>query len=364
MVFFPSLKSDSPKKLNISCPINKTGYGVASLNILKQLNNIYDLYFFSLGGIYVENQQDHDIIKTVLNKQVNFDCNADYLKIWHQFDLATRVGNRNSKYSALSFFELDTLNDFEQTHINCTDQMFVTSRWAKEVLLKNKITTPVHVTPLGVDLNIFDYTKYAKANNDKYIFLNLGKWEIRKGHDILIDIFNNAFPSNSAELWVMSAEHTNSYSNQEEIEKWHHVYNHPNVKIIPSVKNHEGIAELIAQADCCIFPSRAEGWNMELLESMAMNKPVIATDYSAHTEFCTASNTFLIPIDELEPAHDGKAFKGQGNWAKIGQKQIDMCIDYMRYLCFKQISTNPNGLNTAKQYSWNQTASLIQKYIG
>ena len=352
------------KKLNINCPINKTGYGVASLNILKELNKIYDLYYFSIGGIYVETQEDHDIIKEVLNKQINFDCSANFLKIWHQFDLATRVGNKKSNYNALSFFELDKLNDIEKSHINCVDQMFVTSQWAKKILQENGIKKKINVTPLGVDREIFDYRKYAKPNNEKYVFLNLGKWEIRKGHDILLDMFDKAFPEQYAELWLMSAEHTNSYSQPEEIEKWHNMYNKPNVKIIPAVKDHKAVAELISKADCCIFPSRAEGWNMELLESMAMNKPVIATDYSAHTEFCTNDNCFLIPIDSTEPAYDGKAFNGQGNWAKIEEKQIDMCIDYMRYVCSQRISDNPEGLKTSEKFSWENTAKLMQKYIG
>ena len=162
----------------------------------------------------------------------------------------------------------------------------------------------------------------------------------------------------------MSAEHTNTYSSKEEIEKWHNLYNRPNVRIIPAVKDHTGIAELIAQADCCIFPSRAEGWNMELLESMSMNKPCIATNYSAHTEFCDKNNCFLIDIDEKEDANDGKAFRGQGKWAKIGDKQIDMCIDYMRYLCANRIVDNPAGVETAKKFSWENTANQLKKYIG
>tara|TARA_B100000085_G_scaffold227697_1_gene213573 strand:+ start:40 stop:1101 length:1062 start_codon:yes stop_codon:yes gene_type:complete len=352
------------KKLNINCPINKTGYGIASLNIVKQLNKLYDLYYFSQGGIAVETQEDYDLIKEVLEKQIKFDCSANFLKIWHQFDLATRIGNRKSKYNALSFFELDTLNDLEKTHINCVDQMFVTSQWAKEVLEKNNIKTKINVTPLGVDREIFDHTRYAKPQNEKYVFLNLGKWEVRKGHDILLDIFQKALPENSAELWLMTAEHTNNYSQKEEIEKWHNMYNKPNVKIIPAVKDHSAVAELISRADCCVFPSRAEGWNMELLESMAMNKPVIATDYSAHTEFCTEDNCFLIPVEKIEPAHDGKAFHGQGNWAKIEDKQVDMCIDYMRYVCANRTTDNPEGLKTAEKFSWSNTASTIQKYIG
>ena len=48
---------------------------------------------------------------------------------------------------------------------------------------------------------------------------------------------------------------------------------------------------------------------------MALNKPIITTNYSAHTEYCTADNAYLINIDGLTPAEDGKFFDGSG----IGQ---------------------------------------------
>ena len=77
----------------------------------------------------------------------------------------------------------------------------------------------------------------------------------------------------------------------------------------------------MSKADCGIFPSRAEGWNLDMLEMMALNKSIITTNYSAHTEFCNKDNSFLIDISETEPANDGKWFFGQGNWAKIGEEQ-------------------------------------------
>lgn len=350
--------------LNAYCAINKTGYGVASLNILKELYSLYNLVYFPIGKVYLETQQDVDFVKRILQNQENFNPDANCLKIWHQFDLANRIGSKKSSYSAMSFFELDTLNKLEILHINCAEQIFVTSEWYKRILENHKVKPKIKVVPLGVDRNIFNPDKYDKPNNEKYVFLNLGKWEVRKGHDFLYDLIDKAFPDRSAELWLMPAEHTNTYTSKEETEQWHNLYNKPNVKIFPTVKDHSGVAELISKADCCIFPSKAEGWNMELLESMSMGKPVITTNYSAHTEFCTKDNSYLVDIDETESAYDGKAFRGQGNWAKIGEKQIDMCIDYMRYLCHNRVSNNPEGINTAKKFSWSNTANLIKKYIG
>jgi hypothetical protein len=96
---------------------------------------------------------------------------------------------------------------------------------------------------------------------------------------------------------------------------------------------------------------------------MAMDKPVITTNYSAHTEFCDKNNSYLVDIKTTEKAHDGKAFMGQGNWAKIDQSEKDIMIDYMRYMVNNNINTNTHGVNTAKRLSWINTAQNILAHI-
>jgi len=348
--------------MNISAPINNTGYGITSTNIIKNLyaNHTKDISVFAIGGSFVESQEDYDLFsELVYNSISSVDINAPYLKIWHQFDLIQKIGK--GKYFAFPFFELDKFNDLEKKHMAVPDSLFVTSQWAKNIVKDNGINTDIEICPLGVNTKVFDHNLNNKIEQrEKYVFVNIGKWEVRKGHDILLDIFQSAFPDNNdVELWILASENTNSYSSKEELQKWKKMYDAPNIKLFSGVDGHHQIATMIAQADCGIFPSRAEGWNLELLESMAMNKPVIATNYSAHTEFCNKNNSYLIDITETELAYDGKAFKGQGSWAKIGQSQIDQIIDYMRYAYSNNIRTNIGGLETAKKYSWENSANII-----
>jgi glycosyltransferase involved in cell wall biosynthesis len=345
--------------INYYAPINSTGYGIASLNILKELYKLENsnLYYFPIGSPSVSSQHDYDFIKLLLSRSINFDPADPCIKIWHQFDLATRVGN--GKYIAYPFFELDTFNDLEKKHLTVPDVLIASSNWAKQIFINNGLSTEIHVVPLGVDLSIFDH-QLANFQNNKYVFLTIGKWEIRKGHDLLPDIFKKAFPTESdVELWIVAAEHTNGYSKPEEINAWKKMYNHDRIKVIPGVGSHSEIAQLIANSSCGLYVSRAEGWNLELLETMAMNKPVIATNYSAHTEFCNPENCLLVDINDTEPAHDGKAFHGQGHWAKIGQDQIDQTIQYMRYVYNNKINTNLAGLKTAQEYSWQNSAECL-----
>jgi glycosyltransferase involved in cell wall biosynthesis len=118
---------------------------------------------------------------------------------------------------------------------------------------------------------------------------------------------------------------------------------------------------------CGVFPSRAEGWNLELLEMMSCGKPVIATDYSAHTEFCNDDNSLLIDIDSLEPASDGKWFNGElGEWASLEGDPFDSLVEHLRtvYKRWQDGSVeNAAGIQTAIDFSWNETARKIKEAI-
>jgi len=353
-------------KINFCSPINNTGYGIASLNILKELHKLSDITYIPIGQPSINSKEDYDLIIKLFNKKAECDISSTCFKVWHQFDLFEHFGR--GPYIAYPFFELDTFNQYEIKSLSVPDVVCVTSEWAKNIVQKY-VNTKCHVVPLGVNRDIFNEKNEKTNTNNKYIFLNIGKWELRKGHDILYDLFTKAFPTEKdVELWILASEHTNNYSSPEELSKWKSMYaGDSRVKLFSGVETHGDIAKLIANCDCGLYPSRAEGWNLELLETMSMNKPVIATNYSAHTEFCDNDNCFLIDIQETEKAYDGKAFIGQGNWAKLGQNQIDQTIEYMRFVYTNRVSINPNGVNTAKKYSWansaNEVLRCIKEYI-
>lgn len=352
-------------KLNMMCPINFTGYGITSFNIYKCLRNQLDICLFPIGGVQIDTNEYEQKIKEDLLKQANFSNETQFFKIWHQYDLATRIGNK--KYSALTFFEIDKLKTTEVAGINNLDSIFVASNWAKNVLLDNGINIPIHISPLGIDPLIFnnEINNIVKKEDNKYIFLNIGKWEIRKGHDILLDIFNNAFEEeDNVELWMLNH---NPFLNQNENATWVNMYKNSKlgskIKIIPRISSHSDVAKLIGLSDCGIFPARAEGWNNEVPEFFALNKPVILTNYSAHTEYATSDNSLLIDIDELTPAIDDKFFDGFGNWANFGDNQLEQSIEFMRHVYKNNIRTNPNGLETAKTLTWSNTVNIIHNKL-
>lgn len=358
--------------LNLIAPINQLGYGIAGINILKALQKLdVNVSLFPIGQPQVTSEEDAKAVNKGLESARLFYSKAHCIRIWHQHDMAQFVGK--GEHIGFPIFELDTFNDLEKHHLSSVDRLFVCSEWAKKIVY-NQIEKlemneamgwgdyAVNVIPLGVDMNIFKPTP-TNCPTQKTIFFNCGKWEVRKGHDILIEAFKKvAKEYKNVELWMMCS---NPFNSPEEDAKWLNLYNHPQVRLIPRGDTQSDVYNIMSRIDCGVFPSRGEGWNLELLEVMAIGKHVIATDYAAHTEFCNQDNCRLIPINGVAPAFDGKWFFGQGNWADINSDTIDkiteQMIDFHLNKSFNYY--NSNGVATAEKFSWENTAKEIIKNV-
>lgn len=342
--------------INITAPINNLGYGIASYNIIKNLL----LQGNQVNYLPIGKPEMSDPFIQKITMQ---ECHekSPSVKIWHQHELHGHVGK--GMHVGFPIFELERFNELEKQSIKYNDRIFTCSKWAKEIV-EQQTGVETKVVPLGVDTQIF---KPHDSTRPKTVFFNCGKWEVRKGHDILVNCFNAAFDhSDEVELWMMCS---NPFYSPEQQSQWEKLYKESplgdKIRIIPRQNTHRDVYNVMKQADCGVFPARAEGWNLELLEMMACGKHVIATEYSAHTEFCNAKNCHLVSIDNLEPAQDGVWFHGQGSWASLGSNQLEQVVTYMRAIhTLKQegnLETNIDGIYTAKEFSWENSAKKFIK---
>ena len=353
--------------LNLITPINNLGYGVAGYNIFKSLyglNPSAALYpiskpefvdEFVSAGIKNQGAKRVDSIGTPIENPS--------VKIWHQNDLHSHVGK--NLHIGFPIFELTEFSEEEKRSMEHCDRTFVCSQWAKDIVVDQTKFTPenVYVVPLGVDAEIFQ-PKVSKR--PQTIFFNCGKWEKRKGHDVLLECFGRAFdPSDNVELWMMCDNPFIGQGNQDWINLYKGSILGEKIRIIPRQPNQKDVYNIMSQSDCGVFPARAEGWNLELLEMMACGKTVIATNYSAHTEFCDSNNSMLIDIDGLEQAKDGVFFSGSyGEWASFSESSKEQLIEHMRAV-HRLKSYNPhdllnsNGIKTANQFTWKNSAQEL-----
>lgn len=305
----------------------------------------------------------------------SFDGRAPSIRISHQDFLTQHAG-----FPRIGFpiFELDRFTDKELNHLRNQDLLFVASRWAQGVIESNRVLNRrelVHVVPLGVDRAMFHEPAEAAAANGQprpTVFLSIGKWEKRKGHDVLLDAFCKAFlPEDEVELWMLCYNTVIASDSDEAAAKnraWEERYRSSplgeKIKILPRCPSQREVAEIMRQADCGVFLSRAEGWNLPALEMLSCGRRIIITNYSAHTEYCDRSNALLVDIDKLEDAHDDRWFFGQGQWAALGDRQIEQAVAHMRqvHLAKQQtghLAVNHCGIETAKRLSWDHSVARM-----
>lgn len=355
-------------ELNVVAPISETGYGVASFNIIKALSKKIKVNLYATIG-EGELIKDPSYIKCIENKSYKSKENPCLL-IFGQNDLFRFVGKK--QHVGMCFFELDRFTESEKDSLLHCDKLLVASRWAKEIVvrelkpLKSDIENTVYVVPLGVDRETFYETENDnKAENPPTIFYNCGKWERRKGHDFLKVCFEDAFSENdNVELWMQCH---NFFIGNENNKAWENFYLSgklgSKIKFIPRLKTPDDVAKIMNKIDCGVFPVRAEGWNLELLEVLACGKHIITSNYSGHTEFCSQNNSMMFEINELEQAFDGLWNHGQGFWGRLWDKQKSQIIEYMQNIHFKKqngtLEQNKSGIQTSKEFSWDATADKI-----
>ena len=348
--------------INLNCPINQLGYGVVGINIFKNLIKNNNVSLWPIGPIDADESLHEDIRKSLQNSQ-KFTYDAPSLKIWHQFDMALHPG-KGKKYG-LTFFETNKLKENEIHNINFLDKIFVTSNWAKDVLLNSGIdNSKIVVVELGVDKSIFGTSKKDESKTTKIVCI--GKWEIRKGHDLILDIIEKTFKPEDDFKLIMCC--SNPFLSQEEQNHWISFFEKSKFfdKIIvlkDRLSTQNEVSKLMSGADIGIFPYRAEAWNLELAEMLSMGKNCIATNYSGPTEYAADAGAILIDPDGMEKAYDGKWFDGSSEWSKLGKTYIEKFSQSLRYIHDKkqkgELTLNNDGINYFNEYTWANTAKDI-----
>ena len=352
--------------------LNSWGYGIVGFEVTRALvgaGHAVALFPRPVRGAdeLVLDLDDVAIVRQALRRQASYAPDAPCIRIAAENDMTlfAGVGQR----VGLTFFETTRLADIELRHLLTLDVIMVASRWAHDVAIEAGLPADrLHVVPMGVDTTLFPASD--PPADGPTVFLHIGKWEHRKGQDVLLEAFGKAFaPGDDVELQLVSANQLR----QDRDAQWHDVVTASpmadHITILPRERTRAGLARVMAASHCGVFPARSEGWNLGLVEMLATGRAVIATDYSAHTQYLTPENAHLIEVDELEDAQDPRwvpvySTRGTGQWAHLGPRQVDQLVEHLRAVHLARqegrLGRNEAGVATAQALSWAATATAIE----
>jgi glycosyltransferase involved in cell wall biosynthesis len=357
--------------INVVTMVDDSGYGVVGFHILEQLDALgHDVVFFPRQG---GPARDFDrpisevaCIVRFARRQPDMDMNAPCLRITYEGDMTMFAGR--GPRCGLSFFETTKFTERELRHLHSLDLLFVASQWGKGVAIENGIdAAAIALAPMGVSRTTFHESPMPEGS--RTVFVNIGKWERRKGQDVLVEAFGRAFaPSDDVELRLLCHNPWSPMTSERWVETCRHSPMAEHITVLPRVGSQQAVADVLRDADCAVFTSRAEGWNLEALEALSCGRHVIATDYSGHTEFLDHENALLVAVDTLEPASDPVwqpiyRERKVGDWAALGETEIEQVVSHLRAVHERkqhgELDINHAGIATATRLTWENTARHI-----
>lgn len=369
--------------IRIIGPVAPTGYGVVTRQLTLALAKLgARVSLLPIGPTSMERMSSGErlVIPTAIANRQPGQPDMD-LVVWHEWDhppVHLPADTAYSKrYVALPIFELDRLREGAFEALSKCWRVLAGTRHAEKVL-NNAHLDNVHYLPfMGVDNETFK--PIPRLRTDRFTILNVGKQEYRKGHDLVIMLAARmlAFNARNFEFWcmwdnpflpnnILVAQRDKWIMDAASAMRVDIGDIHDRIRMVSPVDTPEDMCQLINRCDVTLYPYRAEGWNLPLLEAMACGKQSIATYTSGPVDYMNKENALTIDVLDSEPAFDGVWFKGQGNWAvpSLHQAFIHLARLYVQWgSSIEDMPANKAGVQTAKEFSWSATAHRLLDWI-
>jgi len=265
-------------------------------------------------------------------------------------------------------FETDSLPDDYISYLKRSHLIWVPSQWAKAVLISHGLNgDQIHVVHEGVNPDIYHpYCRSKSPASNIFRFFMCGKKETRKGFDELLEGFQIAFGGDETTELHLKADYfwggqAKAEAKQDELSRQIDGLGLRNVVPVSGALSTSGMALLYNNYDAMIFPSRAEGWGLPLIEAVACGLPVISTYYSGHTEYLSAINGQFVRLDhQLQPISCPEFlqhWKAGGQWAVASPYEIAKKLMFMRehHDRFQQHAVTASQI-IRNHFSWRHAA--------
>jgi glycosyltransferase involved in cell wall biosynthesis len=244
--------------------------------------------------------------------------------------------------------------------------LWVPSEWGRKIAIGQGINyKQINVVPEGVDINIFH--PYLIPENKKFRFLLIGKYESRKSINESIDAFATVFKNNPQVELIIKSDFfvSQELKIKELVDKIKNTHS-DNIKLIWGYQTPTELVNLYRNAHVFLFPTKAEGWGLPLIEAAATGLPIITTFHSGQTEFlqhirssCVLLNYSLDPISCPEyRAFYHEVDGNYGKWAVTTVDEISRGIKeaYNKYSTLRTQAIKNSGIIRSK-YSWANCAN-------
>lgn len=328
------------------------GYSYASRKIQEHLNS---------QGIEVRSPESFVSELQYVEKSVNVTMNDGFFTTQLFQDRANVVVNNclPSSYTfsgdynvGFTYWETDKIPSMWIDSIQRCDEIWTTSKWAKDVFEQTAGASNVKNFNLGIDSDAFPVNR-SDIYGGTFVFLHVGGPSRRKNSQMAVDAFLRLFGGNPGFHLILKTVGPSDARIMKNGEVFSNAGNNPQISVIDWKMSDKELGKLMSTVHCMVYPTMGEGWGMIPFQSIAVGTPTICTNATACTEFAHLS----VPLDYKWSSDNTFGIYKEGRWA---QPDFDDLCDKMLYIYNNYHSVKQKTLEGAdfihNNYSWESVS--------
>ena len=392
----------------ISCPIDTySGYGARSRDLVKAIieTNKYDVKILpqrwgNTSWGFIEDHLEWNFLKEFILTTPQLPTQPE---IWAQITIPNEfqpVGKYNIGITA--GMETSVVKGEWIEGCNRMNLVITSSEFAKKTFelmdyeIKNqqgqtqgrlKLTTPVEVLFEGANTNIYKVIDTPCSLDiqikEDFAYLFVGHWmqgefgEDRKNVGLLIKAFYETFKNKSKKpaLILKASGGVSSYMDRDELLKKIEIIKKtvvanslPNIYLLHGEFTDEEMNELYnhSKVKAMVSLTKGEGFGRPLLEFSLVKKPIMTTNWSAHTEFLSKEFTTLMngELKNLHPSVLNDWFVKEAQWFNVNPMEVnhylkDIFENYKKY----QNNANRQAYKSKTEFSWDKMKEKLDTIL-
>jgi hypothetical protein len=395
----------------ISCPIDTySGYGARSRDLVKAIieTNKYDVKILpqrwgSTSWGFIEDHLEWNFLKEFILTNPQLSSQPE---IWAQITIPNEfqpVGKYNIGITA--GIETTAVKGEWVEGCNRMNLVITSSEFAKKTFesmnyeVKNqqgqsqgrlKLTTPIEVIFEGANTDLYKVIEQNQIKTinldsikESFAYLFVGHWmqgefgEDRKNVGLLIKAFYETFKNKSKKpaLILKASGGVSSYMDRDELLKKIEIIKKtvvanslPNIYLLHGEFTDEEMNELYnhSKVKAMVSLTKGEGFGRPLLEFSLVKKPIMTTNWSAHTEFLSKEFTTLMngELKNLHPSVLNDWFVKEAQWFNVDSVQVghylkDVFENYKKYTD----GAKRQAFKSKNEFSWGKMFEKVDQVL-
>jgi glycosyltransferase involved in cell wall biosynthesis len=256
-------------------------------------------------------------------------------------------------------------------------QYWAHSRWiAQQASASGVDPDRIRVVPHGVDPLVFrpEGIRYQVPSTRSFAFLFVGGISFRKGTDTLLAAYRKAFSSSDDVVLVLKDNSRDLFYRDDTIRSALDTIRAdsgaPEIVHIDRFLSEEDLAALYRACQVAVFPYRAEGFCLPILECMACGTPAIVPRFGACLDYCGDATSYFVEAKRIHaPVHRrltvAMGFTDEVDEVDFCEVTVDALADRMRQVRNEAMSAHAQrsaaGVHVAHgSFTWQHAVDRVE----